>query len=365
MKRTARRVTRWDVVEKGFRKFPKYRVAWCGFRPAKVYWGAPSVSLVRQGDRAWYSGLYTCGDVWLCPDCAAKISRRRRTELAEAVVSAGGQNLAASMVTYTFPHGWTDDLAQTMEKFSKARQKLRSQRAWVNFKARWGVVGEIKALEVTHGSHGWHPHLHVAVFSTPVPEDQRPEYEAELYQLWRSACCKADLPDPSEEHGVHVSWFEDPQKLDLAYIAKWSAIQELTGSQSKQGKRHGRSPWQLLEDAGGGCMDPQRAAQLWHEYAGVFHGRRQLSWSKGLRERLHLPKLFDDADLVIDPPAESPDQLVVVFSEQQWVAITRAQAELHLLELAEHENSEVVRAAANDVLARTLLFNGAMAPLLE
>jgi len=39
---------------------------------------------IRNGS-AYYCDLETCGNVWLCPVCSAKIHRRRAAELREAL----------------------------------------------------------------------------------------------------------------------------------------------------------------------------------------------------------------------------------------------------------------------------------------
>jgi hypothetical protein len=33
------------------------------------------------------------------------------------------------------------------------------------FKNKWRILGTLKALEITYGENGWHPHLHVLVVS--------------------------------------------------------------------------------------------------------------------------------------------------------------------------------------------------------
>ena len=39
----------------------------------------------REHGTASYGGLQTCGSVWTCPVCAAKIAERRRVELLDAM----------------------------------------------------------------------------------------------------------------------------------------------------------------------------------------------------------------------------------------------------------------------------------------
>ncbi len=53
----------------------KYRVAMCH---RGTQGDAPRLYTNPKGNRAEYRGLQTCGSVWHCPMCAAKISSKRR-----------------------------------------------------------------------------------------------------------------------------------------------------------------------------------------------------------------------------------------------------------------------------------------------
>ena len=344
----------------------KHRVAWCGHRVQRDDWGDQRVEIRMEDGRAWYHGLYRCGDVWLCPHCSKKIAAGRRTELAEAVIEADVQGMAVAMVTYTFPHQRTDDLRELVAKFAKARSKLRACRAWKRFVNRWGVEGEVKALEVTHGeANGWHPHAHnLTFFAAPIPEDRREEFAADLYEAWKTVCIRADLPAPSREHGVHVLWYDlaaagGTAQVAADYVAGWSAIQELTGATSKAGRRSGRSSWALLDDASRG---DERAGQLWLDFSAVFYHRQQLRWSKGLRNRLKRIELFDGDMLEEGSPEARP---VVTMSRDQWAVVCRTRAQEGLLTVAESEGSEGVRGEINQILAAVPMVGGSYAPLIE
>ena len=339
---------------------PKYRVAWCGHRVVKDEWGEKHVHLMREKGRAFYRGLYRCGDVWLCPDCSAKIAAGRRDELAKATIEASRQGMSGCLITYTFPHTRADVLRDMLTQFAKARAKLRGCRPWRRFTSRWKITGEVKALEVTHGANGWHPHGHVATFiDGQVPEERRALFQDELFEAWRTACIRADLPAPSVEHGLHVLWFEDAADMATDYVAKWSSIQELTGAQSKEGRVAGRNPWQLLADYAGG---DEEAGRLWLEFSAAFHGRQQLRWSKGLRDRLKAPELFEERLL---EEGTSEAQEVVQLTADQWVVVCRTRAQDWVLEIAEQEGSEGVRGAINSLLETVPMPGGAYAALLE
>lgn len=55
-----------------------------------------------------------------------------------------------------------------------AARNTKTGRSLWGAKKRWGIVGNIRAIEITDGlAHGWHPHVHVLCFhDEPLsPED--------------------------------------------------------------------------------------------------------------------------------------------------------------------------------------------------
>ncbi|PRW75701.1 protein rep, partial [Pseudomonas fluorescens] len=68
------------------------------------------------------------------------------------------------MLTLTVPHGLGDDLSGLLEQIHKAWRSTSTSRAGKKLRKLLGVRGTIRALEVTPGSNGFHPHLHVLLF---------------------------------------------------------------------------------------------------------------------------------------------------------------------------------------------------------
>ena len=69
---------------------------------------------IKDGS-AYYCGLETCGNVWLCPVCSAKIHHRRAAELRDALTTSEASGHAASLVTITVPHDLDDPLSRLVE----------------------------------------------------------------------------------------------------------------------------------------------------------------------------------------------------------------------------------------------------------
>ena len=151
---------------------------------------------------ASYGGLQTCGSVWTCPVCAAKIAERRRVELLDAMEMHKAQGGAVSLLTLTTPHQRGDNLAVLLAQQGKALVGFLKDRAVVAVFAEMGWIGQVRALEVTHGrrsdrNNGWHPHFHILQFHQVAGrEADRKDWTARLYLRWVAYCEKAGLGTP-------------------------------------------------------------------------------------------------------------------------------------------------------------------------
>lgn len=255
------------------------------------------VEVYADDKSVWFTGAVHCNSIWTCPVCAAKIAEGRTIELQQAIDAALARGHGAAMVTMTFSHQKTDFLSTMLPNFRKAQRAVKSGRAAEALRAQFGVLGEVRALEITHGANGWHPHVHaVTFFRRPLSKFELRLYQTKLFKLWRHACKKNSLAAPNREHGVDVR----PARSGAEYAAKWGFATELCRLHIKKGK-HGRTPWQLLADAARG---DHRARVLFREFADCFKGARQLFWSKGLRARFDLGEVLTDQDMLELPEVE-------------------------------------------------------------
>lgn len=294
--------------------------------------------------KAFYKGLMVCGNLWLCPVCAAKISERRRLELVSALDSAKAQGLKVMLLTQTVPHGLGDSLAGSLSGIAAAEKLMWSSRSGASARDALGIVGTIKTTEVTWGSsNGWHPHKHTLLFVSKSVTPQ--EVQSWLAPLWISSCVKKGLDAPSLSHGLTVqdgSYASD-------YVGKWGLESEMTKGHSKVAKHGGMTPFALLQNIlETGCA---QSWELFKEYASAFKGKRQLVWSKGLRAQL-LPDVVESSDQEL---AESTaDDVNAVFwaslSIQEWRAIKFFKYESTLLDKSEDaQDSKVLQVWLNSV----------------
>ena len=66
-------------------------------------------------EKAHYGNLITCGSVWTCPVCSARISEQRRQELKLAMTNWRKQVGSVYLLTLTNPHYCGDNLKQLLE----------------------------------------------------------------------------------------------------------------------------------------------------------------------------------------------------------------------------------------------------------
>ena len=316
---------RWALKSVVNKILPSSRTSKC------MRWRVPDrdIQLLRgqNSGRAFYHGLQVCSSVWACPVCAAKITERRRSELVSAVSTAKDMGLQVLLVTLTVPHGLGDDVRIILDKMQKAVRKLSSDKSGVLFRKSIGLVGTIKALEVTYGKNGFHPHLHFLYF---VPSHVSAlDVDFGLTPLWQNACVKSGLPRPSDFRGCSV---QDGSHA-AAYCSKWGIESEMTKGHTKISKsQNGRSMWDLLRAVLADKTDKQSAA-LFRVYAEAFKGRRQLHWSVGLRKLLASVEKTDEE--LANELAEDPSTVLAEFTDEQWRLIYRTRSESVLLDLAE------------------------------
>lgn len=246
---------------------------------------SPRVDVWRSKHGAHFTGVVTCGSVWVCPVCAAKITERRREEVAHAIETAYGEGGAAYMVTLTIPHYAFDRAGILKTTVAEAWRHMTKTRGWRNAKSAHGVFGFCRALEVTHGQNGWHPHLHALLFTEkPLDGDAQEALRLAIFDQW-STRVKKDL---DRECSPDACDLRPATKSD--YLTKWAADRELTKMASKDGKG-GRSPWQVLDDYHNFRMDRDR--KLWIEYGLAFKGAKHLTWSNGLKDRLGVHEMAE------------------------------------------------------------------------
>jgi hypothetical protein len=289
------------------------------------------VSVVKSLNHsvASYKGLQTCASVWSCPVCSAKISERRKQELKRALFlhqAAGGDVL---LLTLTTPHHLGDKLPDVLAGQALALHHFNAGSSVTKFNRSIGLVGQIRALEVTHGrlravNNGWHPHYHILLFVDSGLD--LAFLRGCFYDRWLSACLKAGLNAPSFEHGVRL---DDGSKA-AAYCSKWGLESEMTKGHIKK-SNDGETPFDLLR-AVLSTKDKQAAA-LFKEFAETFKGKRQLYWSRGLKDRF---AISDFSDELLAAQQDDTAILLGSIEPEEWRLILKFDLRGDVLELARY-----------------------------
>ncbi len=302
---------------------PDESVSGCHRFISNANWSGEVLVVQRPEGGTSYRGVQTCGSVWHCPVCANKIAEQRRAELFAGMATHRAQGGRCYMLTLTFPHRIDQDLAECLEGLRKALKTFKASRQWRTVRERIGFKGTVRALEVTHGENGWHPHTHELVFANGDEESVLAELES-LRDYWAKAVHKAGLGQISI-HGFQVggadkaaSYVTKYGDTDPADDSRWDASREMTRQHSKLGRRKGRTPFALLHDA---MIGDGEAKLLFQEYAREFKGARQLYYTPGLRAYLGLDDISDEQLAAADQddaPGDEPQRVLWHCTRDEW-----------------------------------------------
>lgn len=261
---------------------------------------------------AWISGVATCGSVWACPVCSAKIRTRRTVEVEELATRHAAAGGVLSMLTLTLPHTDGDSLASLVAALSSSFRKLQQRRDWRRLHDA-GLIGHVRSLEVTHGfesdnGNGWHPHLHVLLLWSD--SRARSAFDHEWARgAWADYVQQATGRRPNGRGLDHRPISADA----AAYVTK--IAQEMTRADLKGGGE--RSPWQLIDALDDG---ESWAIRRWTEFVTATKGRRAVQMSHGLRELYELGADVDDVELAA---ADEDGDVIATIPGAVWRRLCR------------------------------------------
>jgi len=300
-------ILRQDATEHFPDKWPGdvYRVInclWC--RAAQV-----EVMKSAEHGRAHYKGLQTCGSVWVCPCCAAKVEERRRHQVEQVFEWAKGEGLDSSLHTNTFPHGMGDHLTALLGDQSDALKFFRQSKTYRKIMKDIGYSGMVRALETMWGDiNGWHPHTHELKFHREsLSADDVKWVRHRLVEPWQASCERSGLlkieNDDQQaafyQHSLdiraHFSSSDYLQKTDDK--KNWTPAHELAKASTKKGRRSGIHPFQLATRG-----QPGDAGRF-VEYARAMKGRRKLLFSPGLLKKAGVQDMTDEQIAALEDDA--------------------------------------------------------------
>lgn len=271
-----------------------------------------SVGVRRRGPAVGYAGLATCGSVWLCPVCNSKIQARRRLEVHSAAAWVYGNGGSGAFGAYTLRHRVGDDGDALWRALSACWEAVARDKSVRTARRDLGLLGIIRAAEVTHGRHGWHPHLHpLMLFAGKVTDADVSRLHALQIGAWTRAAERLGLTAVSASaQELHRLTGRGADRDIADYFTK--ATYELTSTQTKSDTRAKNSvtPWEILDAMAAG---DDYAADLWHQWERISHGKRALTWSRGLRDLVGLGAVErSDEDVAAEEVGTGEDTVFVI-----------------------------------------------------
>jgi hypothetical protein len=312
---------------------PEHRVSKC-LRVTQSNSKPLTVFKSNKYDTISVSNVQTCGSVWDCPVCAAKITERRRAEANKAIEAHKAAGGSISFVTRTAPHTKHDSLVSLRNQFRDSDRFLKQHRQYKKMRCSFNVEGDIKVFEITvNWLNGWHLHVHEVIFHAPdafegAAVSTNPAYveflknfESSYYDLWQDAAVKAGFDEPTKAHGLQVQngdfAADYVTKYGIEPTSKWGVDSELTKAHIKKAQK-GYSPWDLIR-LYRDTLD-ERLVPIIQEYAHSMHGQQQLIWSTGLKKQFGIGEVSDEE--LADRHEDDAEELGVL-SPVQWKFIVK------------------------------------------
>lgn len=346
------RLERWLMLSAVRDLLPDHRAASCHriiLSDKSNIDGVP-VKFSARRNKSRFDNLNVCADVWCCPVCSLRIAFKRQEtveHILESHISSGGR---AIMAVLTFRHHRDDNLRNIMNKFAAARQSMHRSREFRELRAKYGYVGNIRALEVTHSNNnGWHPHTHeIILVGSDWYLSRFDRFKSAYFKLWQKYASRKGLTaldvgfsfDLVSEDKASFKKISDyitrqisehdfmtpDQEKEMELQASKnearngaSASKELAFSVTKQASGESRTHMQILRDF---AIDGDLySGSLFQEFSDAFKGKRQLVFSDGLKAKYGV---CDDNDSELAASADNDDVLLGFINREEWRAILRS-----------------------------------------
>jgi hypothetical protein len=207
-----------------------------------------------------------CGNRWSCPLCSPYLLAESQYRIERVLQSVP----TVVYLTFSVADEPGPPRAGSLDSILKTWSSAFSTGSWMSdFRVRSGLVGWVRAVEVTFPEGGFHPHIHAAFLFRPGKRGTSLEA---LVQRWLAAAAREGFrASYKAQKGYYVARGEGRVKVAY-YLCSQTAIKE-----SSQGK--GRTPGDLLHNvAATGDADDLGLLLGFHE---AVAGKRKLSTSRG------------------------------------------------------------------------------------
>lgn len=322
------------------------------------------VELRSADGRASFSGVVSCGAVWLCPPCNAKIAAYRALEVAAVTQQAVLEGRPMLFGALTLRHDQRARLDTLLDLQRAAWRMMTTGRAWQELKVQaGGILDHARTLEINHGDNGWHPHWHpLFVLAAGVSEKQAEQIAALLVARW--VACVAAIGGTAEVAAQSLHLVRNAPAVgayisDQTFGGKTTRVRvdlEMTAAQNKSGMTRAggtRSHWGIIEDLWMG-IDLHRSKALYAHLEAFSYRVRQLTWSRNLRTWAGL-----GADKSDDDVAAAAEGLAVAqLTPAGWDELAKKNLALRTLQTFERSGMDAVTALWDSAGVEYLWANG-------
>lgn len=346
-----RKISRYDLQHHAQKLTPAHRVRVCH---KAIAHGHDGVEIRRTQDSARFNGLMSCGNVWACPVCMARINAQRADALRNGLTNAGILGYHAYLLTLTVRHDRTDALAELIDALTKAYRYMWSGKTGQALKAALTWQGSARAMEIRHGqSAGWHPHFHVVILTESVlGADTLSALTTRIKNRWIQSLAHAGY-DATFDNGADL---RTSTTQIFNYLTKSDRLaDELTATDTKK-STESRSPIEILEDSRQG---DQYAASLWREYVTATKGAKALVMCPSFRQLTEYDTHLAAAENANQTESETAE-LVAVIPPALWHMIKQHKDDLrpeiltYALHTGTHNLSEFLSTRLGIPLSETL-----------
>jgi len=296
------------------------RIADCG---KKIVASKNTVDIVNYSKSYYYSGLEHCGSVWVCPVCNYKISKYRAEQIHNTVSNIRAGCGSVGMMVLTAPHHRWTNLQDSLDVVINSWRKVKSGRKFIELKQKYNYIGDIRVLQTTWGKNGWHNHLHI-LLSAYCDEIELEAFAGKLFELWQDKVQKADFKRPNKQ-GYKFTVVYDEHGISN-YICTGGIADEMTNV--RRAKDGNRTPFEILQDIKDNKGNTEQDIRLFREYATFFKGKKQLTWSKGMKNDYCDLKDKKDEQIVKD---ETRGNIVLSLSKNVFKSIVKADIRVDVL----------------------------------
>ena len=229
-------------------------------------------------------------NTWICPTCSLKIAVGRAGELRKLAYRAKKSGLELYHLTITMGHEEWEQLGPMLKEMDYCRGRFWRNGTIRRIMKKYFNGRRVSVLEIMRGmddfSNGWHPHLHILLIGEKGIDIE--SIEKTMSDAWIE-CLESIGRKGREGIALKIKPCEDIED----YLTKIPCEIAL-GNVTKHGHGVHMSFFQMVNYALGFPMTREEIEPLIVEYFLATRYRKQLEWSRGLKDEFGIREKSDD-----------------------------------------------------------------------